>query len=273
MFRCCSLETSHPRLLSVVYFIFFFSYSSCGSQGRNTEVVCHSLLEWTTFHQNSPPWPRGEGDDRKLDGWMVSVDSLDMSLSKLRELLMDREAWHAAFYGVKRSLVQSYEWVTELNCEFLTFSFACKVFLWFHISLSYYYNCPFFPGCRAIVLLFFFPFIFISWRLFTLQYFSGFCHTLNWISHGFACIPHPDPPSHLPLDPIPLGLPSAPGPSTCLMHPAWAADLFHHRWYTSFRAVLSKHPTLAFAHRVQKSVLYICISLSVLHIGLSLPSF
>ena len=73
----------------------------------------------------------------------------------------------------------------------------------------------------------FFPFIFISWRLITLQYCSGFCHTLTWISHGFTCVPHPDPPSHLPLHPIPLGLPSAPALSTCLMHPTWAGDLFH----------------------------------------------
>ena len=71
----------------------------------------------------------------------------------------------------------------------------------------------------------FFSFIFISWRLITLQYCSGFCHTLTWISHGVTCIPHPDPPSHLPLHPIPLGLPSAPGTSTCLMHPAWAGEL------------------------------------------------
>ena len=27
------------------------------SQGKNTEVVCHSLLQWTTFCQTSPPWP------------------------------------------------------------------------------------------------------------------------------------------------------------------------------------------------------------------------
>ena len=74
-----------------------------------------------------------------------------------------------------------------------------------------------------------FSFIFISWRLITSQHFSGFCHTLTWISHGVTCIPHPDPPSHLPLHPIPLGLPSAPGPSTCLMHPTWAGDLFHYR--------------------------------------------
>ena len=65
----------------------------------------------------------------------------------------------------------------------------------------------------------FFSFIFISWSLITLQYCSGFCHTLTWISHGFTCIPHPDPPSHLRLYPLPLGLPSAPCPSACPMHP------------------------------------------------------
>ena len=32
-----------------------FPYCSWGSQGKNTEVVCHSLLRWTTFCQISPP--------------------------------------------------------------------------------------------------------------------------------------------------------------------------------------------------------------------------
>ena len=36
---------------------FAFSYCSGGSQGKNTEVVCHSLIQWTTFCQTSPPWP------------------------------------------------------------------------------------------------------------------------------------------------------------------------------------------------------------------------
>ena len=45
-----------------------------------------------------------------------------------------------------------------------------------------------------ISLSFFFSFIFISWRLITLQYCSVFCHTLTWISYGFTCIPHPIPP-------------------------------------------------------------------------------
>ena len=126
---------------------------------------------------------------------------------------------------------------------------------------------------RFLCLFYFFPFIFISWRLITLQYCSGFCHTLTWISHGITCIPHPDPPSLFPPHPIPLGLPSAPALSTCLMHLTWAGDLFHPWYYTCFDAVLSKHPTLTFSHRVQKSFLYICVSFSVLHIGLSLTSF
>ena len=88
---------------------------------------------------------------------------------------------------------------------------------------------PFFFFPIQLIFIFFFSFIFISWRLITPQYCSGFCHTLTWISHGFTYIPHPDPPYHLPPHPIPLGIPSAPGPSTCLMHPTRAGDLFHPR--------------------------------------------
>ena len=112
--------------------------------------------------------------------------------------------------------------------------------------------------------LFFFLFFIIIF------YCSGFCHTLKWISHGFTCVPHPDPPSHLPLHPIPLGLPSATGPSACLMHPNWAGDLFHPRYI---------HVSMLFSWNIPpspsptESVLYICVSFSVVHIGLSLTSF
>ena len=56
--------------------------------------------------------------------------------------------------------------------------------------------------------------IFFNWRLITLQYCSDFCHTLIWIGHGCTCVPHPEPPSHLPPHLIPQGHPSAPALST-----------------------------------------------------------
>ena len=70
--------------LSVSY-LFAFSCCSWGSQGQNTEVVCHSLLQWITFCQTSPPWPARLGWPHIA--W-ISFIELDKAVSVWLDLLI-----------------------------------------------------------------------------------------------------------------------------------------------------------------------------------------
>ena len=72
----------------------------------------------------------GEGDDRVWLSmrWLNGItDLMDLSLSKLHEFVMDREAWHAL---VDRVPKVKHDWVTELNCTQLTYRSQCLCPFW-----------------------------------------------------------------------------------------------------------------------------------------------
>ena len=105
----------------------------------------------------------------------------------------------------------------------------------------------------------FFPDFILFYFYLTILYW--FCYTSTWICHGCTRFPNPEPPSHLPPHIIPLGHPSAPAPS--ILYHASNLDwgfISYMIIYICFNAILPNHPTLTLSHRVQKTVLCICVS-------------
>ena len=118
-----------------------------------------------------------------------------------------------------------------------------------------------------------YKFIYFNWRLITLQYCIGFAIHQHESAMGVHVFPILNPPpTSLPVPSlwvIPVHQPQA----SCILHQTWTGDSFLIWHYPCFNAILPNHPTLSLSHRVQKTVLYICVSFAVSHTGLSLPSF
>ena len=94
---------------------------------------CEELTHW----KRPGCWERlragGKGGNRGLDG---IIDSMDMSLSKLREVVKDREAWRAAVSSWSHSQTRLSDWMTTLKETF------CK-----YIWIIGYYSSPSIKDC------------------------------------------------------------------------------------------------------------------------------
>ena len=106
--------------LSVSY-LFAFSYCSWDFRGKNTETVNHSLLQWTTFCQTSPPWP-------VCLGWPYTAW---LSFIKKRE--SSRKTSTSALLTMPKPLTV---WITTICGKFFkrweyqaTLPTSCKIFM------------------------------------------------------------------------------------------------------------------------------------------------
>ena len=161
---------------------------------------------------------------------------------------------HSAFFTVQLSHPYM---TTGKTIALIRWTFVGKVMSLLFI-LFYFY-----------LFIFKYKFIYFNWRLITLQYCIGFAihqHESATGVHVFPILnPSPTSPPIPSLWVIPVHQPQA----SCILHRTWTGDSFLTWYCTCFNAILPNHPTLSLSHRVQKTVLYICVSFAVSHTGKS----
>ena len=111
-----------------------------------------------------------------------------------------------------------------------------------------------------------------KFHIYVLVYCIGFAIHQHESATGLHMFPMLNPsPTSLPIPSLWV-IPVHQSRASCIMHRTWTGNLFHMRYYTCFNAISPNLPTLALSHRVQKTVLYICVSFAVSYTGIFLNS-
>ena len=97
------------------------TYCSLSWSSSILATWCEEPIHWKR------PWcwerlrAKGEGGDRGWGGWIPSMNSMNLSLSKLQEIVKDRDVWCVAIHSVAKSQTRLSSWTTTTRAWMNTF--------------------------------------------------------------------------------------------------------------------------------------------------------
>ena len=171
-----------------VYWILTILTGVWASQVAQWGRIC--LPVWET----QETWVRSLGQEDPLEEEMGTHSSIFVW-----KIPWTEEPGQAAVQGLQRDRTEHLHFpgdlwgIETLTCLFsICISSLVKYFLrclpYILVELFIYLLLTYRISLYCLFAVVVFSFVYISWRLITLQYRSGFCHTLTWIVHGFACV-------------------------------------------------------------------------------------